>query len=75
MMKASRFTAFILAVAMICGMITFAAADVVTLGIYFCGKRTAEDGTETVVRLEGKFIVTRNGEEAGVIQAMSWATW
>jgi len=69
MMKASRFTAFILAVAMICGMISFAAADVVTLGIYFCGKRTAEDGTETVVRLEGKFVVTRNGEEAGVIQA------
>lgn len=69
MMKASRFTALILVVTILCGMVTFASADVVTLGIYFCGKRTAEDGTESVVRLEGSFSVTQNGEEAGIIQA------
>ena len=69
MMKASRCLAFILALTLICGMITIADADVVTLGIYLCGKRTAEDGSESVIRLEGKFRVTQNGEEAGIIQA------
>ena len=69
MKKISRFIALILAMTMLCGIITAADADVVTLGIYFCGKRTAEDGSETVVRLEGKFRVTQNGEEAGIIQA------
>ena len=69
MKKTSRLMAFILAVAMLCGMITVAAAEVATLGIYFCGKRTAEDGSESVIRLSGQFRVTRNGEEAGVIDA------
>lgn len=65
----SRLMALLLAVAMLCGMITVAAAEVATLGVYFCGKRTAEDGSESVIRLSGQFRVTRNGEEVGVIDA------
>ena len=69
MKNTSRLMAFILAVAMLCGMITVASAEVATLGIYFCGKRTAADGSESVIRLSGQFRVTRNGEEVGVIDA------
>ena len=58
MMKTNRLIAMILTLALLCGMVVTAGADVVTLGIYFCGKRTAADGTETVVRLEGQFRVT-----------------
>ena len=54
---------------LLCGLAAAARADVATLGIYFCGKRVAEDGTETIVRLDGKFSVTQNGEEIGTIQA------
>ena len=69
MIKANRCIALFLALALLCGMVTTACADVVTLGIYFCGRKTAEDGSETIVRLEGKFRVTQNGEEAGIIEA------
>ena len=56
-------------IALLCGLIQTAGADVVSLGIYFCGKRTAADGTEQIVRLEGRFRVMQNGEEAGIISA------
>ena len=52
MMKASRFIALILVLALMCGTVQTANADVVTLGIYFCGRRTAEDGTQQIVKLE-----------------------
>lgn len=69
MIKSNRCIALVLILALLCGMITAASADVVTLGIYFCGKRTAEDGSEVNVRLNGKFRVLQNGEEAGIIEA------
>ncbi|MBP5726469.1 MAG: hypothetical protein J6Y48_05280, partial [Clostridia bacterium] len=69
MLKSNRCFAFLLVLALLCGMIPAAQADVVTLGIYFCGRRTAADGTENIVRLEGTFRVLQNGEEAGTIEA------
>ena len=69
MIKASRCIALILVLALLCGMIQTASADVVSLGIYFCGRKTAEDGTEQIIRLEGRFRVTQNGEEVGIIEA------
>lgn len=69
MKKANRMTALLLVLLLICGMIPTAGADVVTLGISFCGVRSAEDGTMATIRLEGKFRVLHNGEEAGVIEA------
>ena len=68
-LKASRLAALMLILVLLCGLTAAARADVATLGIYFCGKRVAEDGTETIVRLDGKFSVTQNGEEIGTIQA------
>jgi len=69
MIKTSRCIALLLILTLLCGMITVVHADVVTLGIYFCGRRTAEDGTEQIVRLDGRFRVTQNGQEAGTIDA------
>ena len=69
MTKVNRCIGLILVLALLCGLITAASADVVTLGIYFCGRRTAEDGSETIVRLEGRFRVTQNGETVGIIDA------
>ena len=59
----------ILTLALLCGLVQTAGADVTSLGIYFCGRKTAEDGTEQIVKLEGRFRVTQNGQEVGVIQA------
>ena len=69
MIKTNRCIALILVLALLCGIVTTACADVVTVGIYFCGRRIAEDGSEVYVRLEGKFRVMQNGEEAGTINA------
>ena len=69
MKKASRCIALILMIALLCGMIQTAGADVFTLGIYFCGRRTADDGTQQIIKLEGRFRVLQNGEEAGIISA------
>ena len=48
-LKASRLAALMLILVLLCGLTAAARADVATLGIYFCGKRVAEDGTETIV--------------------------
>lgn len=69
MVKTVRCIALILVTVMLCGMIQTAGADVVSLGIYFCGRRTAADGSQQIVKLEGRFRVTQNGEEAGIITA------
>ena len=69
MIKANRCIALFLVLALLCGLMTAACADVVTLGIYFCGRRIAEDGSEKIVRLDDRFRVTQNGEEAGIIEA------
>ena len=69
MKKAGRFIALFLTLALLCGTVQTACADVVTLGIYFCGRKTAEDGSQQIVRLEGRFRVTQNGEEIGTINA------
>ena len=69
MVKTGRCIALILLITLLCGMIQTAGADVVSLGIYFCGRRTAADGSQQVIRLEGRFRVTQNGEEAGIITA------
>ena len=69
MIKANRCMALVLILALLCGMVTTACADVVTIGINFCGRRIAEDGSEAYVRLEGRFRVLQNGEEAGIIEA------
>ena len=68
-MKASRLAALLLILVLLCGLAAAARADVATLGIYFCGKITGEDGTESIIRLDGKFSVMQNGEEIGTIQA------
>ena len=69
MIKVSRCIALILILTILCGTIQTAGADVVSLGIYFCGKKTAQNGTEQIIKLEGRFRVTQNGEEVGIIQA------
>ena len=69
MLKTNRCFALLLVLALLCGMIPAAQADVVTLGIYFCGRKTSEDGTEKIVRLEGTFRVLQNGDEIGTIEA------
>lgn len=69
MLKVHRLIALTLVLALVLGIIPTAGADVVTLGVYFCGKRAAANGTEVTVRLEGKFRVLQNGEDAGVIEA------
>ncbi len=69
MIKTNRCIALVLVLALLCGMTVTACADVVTLGIYFCGRRTAEDGSEVIVKLQGKFRVMQNGEEIGTIEA------
>ena len=69
MRKANRSIALFLALALLCGMAVTVHAEVATLGIYFCGKRTSDDGSVTVVKLEGRFRVTQNGEDVGIIQA------
>ncbi len=69
MKKAGRFIALFLTIVLLCGTVQTACADVVTLGIYFCGRKTMEDGSQQIVRLEGRFRVTQNGEEIGTINA------
>ena len=69
MTKANRGIALFLVLALLCGMMTTAVADVVTIGIYFCGIKTAEDGSKMTVRLNGRFRVMQNGEDAGIIEA------
>ena len=69
MIKASRRIALFLVLILLCGMASTAGADVASLGIYLCGRRTAEDGTQQIVKLEGQFRVTQNGEEIGIITA------
>ena len=69
MIKVNRCIALILMLVLLCGTVTTVRADVATLGIYFCGRRTAEDGSETIIRLEGRFRVYQNGEEVGIIEA------
>ena len=69
MNQGKRLIAYVLTVMLLTGMISAASADVVTLGIYFCGVKTAEDGTQETIRLQGKFRVLQNGQEAGIIEA------
>ena len=69
MLKSNRCIALLLVLVLLCGMISAAQADVVTLGIYFCGRKVSADGTENIVRLDGTFRVLQNGEEAGTIEA------
>ena len=69
MIKIIRCISLLLVLALFCGMVTTVHAEVVTISIYFCGRKTADDGTETIVRLDGRFRVTQNGSEAGIIEA------
>ena len=69
MIKTRRCLALLLILTFLCGMIPAAGADAVTLGIYFCGRRTAEDGSEMIVKLDGQFRVTQNGIQVGYIEA------
>jgi hypothetical protein len=69
MLKSNRCIALLLVLVLMCGMIPAAQADVVTLGIYFCGRKVSADGTENIVRLDGTFRVMQNGEEIGTIEA------
>ena len=69
MLKSNRCIALLLVLVLLCGMISAAQADVVTLGIYFCGRKVSADGTENIVRLDGTFRVLQNGDEIGTIEA------
>lgn len=69
MKKFHRLVSLLLVLLLVLGMIPSAGADVVTLGVYLCGKRQAENGAEITVRLDGKFRVLLNGEDAGIIDA------
>ncbi|MBR3099985.1 MAG: carboxypeptidase regulatory-like domain-containing protein [Clostridia bacterium] len=46
-----------------------ARADVMTVGIWFCGTEELQDGTLRTEKLTGDFTVTVNGEEIGRIRA------
>ena len=61
MRKTGRILAALLILALLCGMIPAAGAEVVTVGVYFSGRRIAEDGSESFVKLEGSFRVIQNG--------------
>ena len=69
MNRGIRLIACLLIMTLVCGMMTVSSAAVATLGIYFCGVRTAADGTKETVRLDGRFRVLQNGVEAGEIDA------
>ena len=69
MTKVKRIIALLLALLLVLGLVPTAGADVVTVGVYFCGKRSTGNGPETTVKLEGRFRVLQNGEDAGVIEA------
>ena len=55
---------------LLCGLAAAARADVATLGIYFCGKRVAEDGTETIVRLHKGRITAQQSDRRIIITVM-----
>ena len=54
MTKACRCIALILILVLLCGLIQTAGADVVSLGIYFCGRKTAEDGSFIIVYISNE---------------------
>lgn len=69
MMKRLRILCLILCIMFLAGMIPVAAAEMSTLGVYFCGLQERADGTMEPVQLTGRFFVLQNGEELGLIQA------
>ncbi len=69
MKTALRWISLILCAALIWAAIPSACAEPVSFGVWLAGILTEEDGTETQVRLEGKFRVYQNGTEAGIISA------
>lgn len=69
MKKLKSFPALILALIMMAGVCPAAQAEVMTLGVYFCGQLPRADGNMEIVRLEGSFRVLQNGLEIGRIDA------
>lgn len=69
MKKLKSIPAMILALILLAGICPAAQAEVMTLGVYFCGQVTQADGTTQTVRLEGTFRVMQNGLEIGRIAA------
>ena len=69
MRRWTRWIWMLLAALLAVGIVLPASAEVMTLGVWLRGIRTAEDGTAVQVPLEGSFRVTQGGLEAGVIQA------
>ena len=69
MKKISRALVLILSLALIGGMLSFAAAETVTLSVTLTGEREQPDGTVTRKALEGSFRVFQNGREMGNIKA------
>ena len=65
----TRWIGLLLAALLAAGIVMPASAEVMTLGVWLRGIRTAEDGSVTQVPVEGSFRVTQGGLEAGVIQA------
>ena len=68
MKKLKSFPALILVLIMLAGVCPAAQAEVMTLGVYFCGQIPLEDGNTEIIRLEGSFRVIQNGLEIGRIE-------
>ena len=69
MKTAMRILSTVLCLVLLGACISGAGAEAVTLNVYLSGIRIAADGTETTVKLDGRFRIYRNGEEAGIIAA------
>ena len=64
-----RFVLLLLAMTLAAGLVTPAAADVMSLGVWLRGIRVLEDGSRVQVPVEGSFRVLQGGLEAGILQA------
>ena len=69
MKKLRSVPALILALMLLAGVCPAAQAEVMTLGVYFCGQVPQADGSVATVRLEGSFRILQNGLEIGQIEA------
>ena len=69
MKKTVRLLSLLLILLLALGGWTAAHADVVSVGVYLTGMLPAEDGTQTAVKLEGRFRIYQDGVEIGTVKA------
>ena len=69
MKRTVRLLSLLLILTLALGGWTAARADVVSVGVYLTGMIPAEDGTQTAVKLEGRFRIYQDGVEIGTVKA------